>query len=98
MSEENVEIVESVVAGITDMDKEALLAALPDLISQFADLDIEWVEEPQNVEGRICRGHDGVRQSIERWLEQWDELGTRLSGSWTAVTMCWSSVTNTDGE
>jgi uncharacterized protein len=26
-------------------------------------------------DGRVYRGHDGVRQSFERWLEQWDEFG-----------------------
>jgi uncharacterized protein len=75
MSQANVEFVEGVLSGAAEMDKHALLAALPELIAQVADPDIEWVEEPQNVEGRVYRGHDGVKQSFERWLEQWDEFG-----------------------
>ena len=75
MSQENVEFVESLLAGVADLDRQALLAPLPELIAQVADPDIEWVEEPQNVDGRVYRGHDGVQESIERWLDQWDEFG-----------------------
>ena len=75
MSQENVEFVESLLAGVADLDRQALLAALPELIAQVADPDIEWVEEPQNVDGRVYRGHDGVQESIERWLDQWNEFG-----------------------
>src|SRR6266568_2567299 len=75
MSRENVEFVEGLLAGVAHLDRQALLAALPELIAQVADPDIEWVEEPQNVDGRVYRGHDGVRQSLERWLDQWDEFG-----------------------
>ena len=75
MSHENVEFVEGLLAGIAELDRQALLAALPELIAQVADPDIEWVEEPQNVDGRIYRGHEGVQQSLERWLDQWDEFG-----------------------
>jgi ketosteroid isomerase-like protein len=69
-----VEVVEGLVAGVEDLDKQALLAALPELIANVADPNVEWVEERRNVEGRVYRGHEGVRQSIERWLEQWDEF------------------------
>jgi len=75
VSQENVEFVESLLAGVADLDRQALLAPLPELIAQVADPDIEWVEEPQNVDGRVYRGHDGVQESIERWLDQWDEFG-----------------------
>ena len=34
MSQANVEFVEGLVAGAVDMDKQALLAALPELIAQ----------------------------------------------------------------
>jgi ketosteroid isomerase-like protein len=63
MSEENVEFVEGLLAGASAMDKQAILAALPELIAQTCDPDIEWV----------YRGHAGVRESWERWLEHWDE-------------------------
>ena len=75
MSRENVEFVESLLAGVADLDRQALLAALPELMTQVADPDIEWVEEPQNVDGRVYRGRGGVQESIERWLDQWDEFG-----------------------
>src|SRR5437660_6122321 len=78
MSQENVEFVEGLLAGAGSMDKQALLAALPELIPQMCAPDIEWVEDPGRADGTIYRGHEGVRQSWERWLEQWDEWGGEL--------------------
>jgi ketosteroid isomerase-like protein len=52
-----------------------MLAALPTLIEQACDPDIEWVEDPQRADGRIYRGHAGVRESWERWLEDFDAYG-----------------------
>jgi uncharacterized protein len=75
MSHENVEFVKGLLAGTVDMDKQALLAALPELIAQVADPDIEWVEDPQRADGQVYRGHEGVKHAFERWLEQWDEYG-----------------------
>ena len=75
MSRENVEFVEALLAGTTAMDKNELLAALPELIEQTCDPDIEWVEDPQRADGAVHRGHEGVRESWERWLENWDEYG-----------------------
>jgi ketosteroid isomerase-like protein len=70
-----VEFVEGLLAGAGEMDKHALLAALPELIAQTCDPDIEWVEDPQRADGQVYRGHEGVRRSWERWLEQWDDWG-----------------------
>jgi ketosteroid isomerase-like protein len=75
MSSENIEFVRGLLLAAGDMDKPALLAALPELIAQTCDPEIEWVEDPQRADGRTYRGHDGVRQSWERWLDQWDEYG-----------------------
>jgi ketosteroid isomerase-like protein len=75
MSQENVEFVKALFAAGSDMDKEALLSALPDLIGQTCDPEIEWVEDPQRADGRVYRGHEGVRESWERWLENFDEWG-----------------------
>jgi uncharacterized protein len=75
MSQANVEFVEGLVAGAVEMDKQALLAALPELIAQACDPDIEWVEDPQRADRRVYHGHEAVQQSWERWLEQWDEYG-----------------------
>jgi ketosteroid isomerase-like protein len=40
------------------------------------DPEIEWHEDPQRADAHVYRGHDGVRESFERWLDQWDEYGT----------------------
>jgi ketosteroid isomerase-like protein len=73
VSQENVELIKALVSGAGDMDKQTVLAALPELIAQTCAPDIEWVEDPSRADGAIYRGHEGVRQSWERWLEQWDE-------------------------
>jgi uncharacterized protein len=75
MSQANVEFVKGLLAGAADMDKQAMLAALPQLIAQACDPDIEWVEDPQRADRQVYRGHEGVKQAFERWLEQWDEYG-----------------------
>ena len=73
MSQENVEFIEALMTGGGDMDKQAVLAALPELIAQACAPDIEWVEDPQRPDSRVYRGHEGVRESWERWLEHWDD-------------------------
>jgi uncharacterized protein len=75
MSEENVDFVKGLLAGTAAMDKQAMLAMLPEAIPQVFDPEIEWVEDPQRADGRTYRGHAGVRESWERWLEQWEEYG-----------------------
>lgn len=60
------------------MDKQALLDALPELIPQACDPEIEWVEDPRRPDRRVYHGHEGVRQSWERWLENFDEYGAEL--------------------
>jgi ketosteroid isomerase-like protein len=74
VSRENVEFMETLLTGVAGLDRQALLAGAPELIAQVADPDVEWVEERQNVEGQVYRGHEGMLQSLERWLEQWDEF------------------------
>jgi ketosteroid isomerase-like protein len=75
MSQENVEIVKGFLAAGAEMDKQTLLAALPEVIAQICDPEIEWIEDPQRADSRVYRGHDGVRESWEHWLDQWDEWG-----------------------
>ena len=75
MSQENVDFLSGLFAGAESADKEALLAALPDLIEQMCDPEIEWVEDPQRADGRVYRGHAGVRESWARWLENFDAYG-----------------------
>jgi ketosteroid isomerase-like protein len=78
MSRENVEFIEALLTGTAGMDKQAVIAALPELIDQTCTADVEWVEDPRRADGTIYRGHDGVRRSWERWLEQWDDWGWEL--------------------
>jgi ketosteroid isomerase-like protein len=75
MSEQNVDFVKGIYAAGEGMDKEQLLAALPELIAQACDPEIEWVEDPQRADSRTYRGHAGVLSSFEQWLEQFSEYG-----------------------
>src|SRR3954453_8712475 len=75
MSQENVELVKGLFAAGSDLDKEALLSALPELIAQAWDPEIEWAEDPQRADGRVYRGHEGVRESWERWLKNFAGWG-----------------------
>jgi ketosteroid isomerase-like protein len=78
MSQENVEFVKGLISGIPDMDQAALLAALPELIEQACDPEIEWIEDPQRADARTYRGHEGVIASWTQWLEGFDEYGAEL--------------------
>jgi ketosteroid isomerase-like protein len=75
MSQENVDFLSGFLAGVESFETGALLASLPDLIEQTCDPEIEWVEDPQRADGRVYRGHEGVRKSWERWLENFDAYG-----------------------
>ena len=44
-------------------------------VLQTSDPEIEWVEDPRRADGRVYRGHEGVRESWERWLENFDRYG-----------------------
>jgi hypothetical protein len=46
MSREDVEIVRGLFTGVATADKQALLDALPQIIAQACDPEIEWVEDP----------------------------------------------------
>ena len=78
MSQENVEFLEGLFAGAKEMDKRTLLDALPELIAQTCDPEIEWVEDPRRADRRVYRGHEGVRESFERWLENFEEYGFEI--------------------
>ena len=73
MSQESVDFVKGIMSASAGMDREATLAALPELVPQLCDPDIEWVEAPQRADGRTRRGHEGVIESMSQWLEQWAE-------------------------
>jgi ketosteroid isomerase-like protein len=78
MSRENVEFVTGLWSGAPEMDKEELLAALPELIRQTCDPEIEWIEDPQRADARTYRGHEGVLASWTEWLVGFDEYGFEL--------------------
>ena len=69
MSEENVQCVAGIFEAADGMDKEAMLAALPDLVPQLCEPDVEWFEDPSRADSRTYRGHAGVIESFRRWLE-----------------------------
>jgi hypothetical protein len=75
MSQENVEFVRGLLSTAESMDKEAMLAALPELVPQLCDPEIEWVEDPQRADGRVYRCHDGVMESWRQWLDGFGEYG-----------------------
>jgi uncharacterized protein len=75
MSQEDVQLVEGLLAASSAMNKEELLAALPDLAAQLCTEDIEWVEDPKRADGRTHHGPEEVLGSWRRWLENWDEFG-----------------------
>jgi ketosteroid isomerase-like protein len=78
MSQENVDFVAGLVAAPAQMDKDELLAALPALIEQACDPEIEWVEDPHRADTRIYRGHEGVLESFQRWLENFDNYSVEV--------------------
>ena len=78
MSEENVEIVRRMYRTGEAMSKDDLFAVLPELISEIADPEIEWVEAPNRIDGRTYRGHEGVRQAFQNWIGGFDEYTFEL--------------------
>jgi hypothetical protein len=80
MSRENVEFVAGIFEAAEDMDKEALVAALPDLVPQLCDPDVEWIEDPQRADARVYMGHQGVIDSWRQWLEQFGDYGFDVDG------------------
>jgi ketosteroid isomerase-like protein len=73
VSEENVAIVRAIFDGGGTTSKEEILRALPEVIPALFHPDAEWIEAPERVDTKSYRGHDGIRDSFERWLEHWDD-------------------------
>ena len=73
--DQNVEFVKGLYGAAEALDKQQLLDALPALIEQSCDPEIEWFEDPQRADSRIYRGHEGVLRSFTQWLEGFDEYG-----------------------
>lgn len=73
MSQENIAIVRAIFETGSTTSKEEILKALPEAIPALFHPDAEWIEAPERVDSTSYRGHDGIRDSFERWLEQWDD-------------------------
>ena len=88
MSQENVDTVRSLFPAFNRRDIAGLLATL--------DPDVEWVPIMAVLEGRVYRGHEGVKEWIEHLDEYWElfevnaeefrDLGDRVLalGRWRA--------------
>jgi ketosteroid isomerase-like protein len=88
MSQENVEVVRGAHEAFNRRDVAALLALL--------DQEVEWIPILAVLEGRVYRGHAGVRrwiqeldtdwESFETCPEEFRDLGDRvlILGSWRA--------------
>jgi ketosteroid isomerase-like protein len=72
VSQENVEFLTNLFAATDSLEKDALVAMLPEMIPEICDPEVEWVEDPSRADGRTYHGHDGVRESFERWLEDFE--------------------------
>jgi ketosteroid isomerase-like protein len=73
VSEANVAIVRAIFETGATTSKQEILKALPEAIPALFRSDAEWIEAPERVDSTSHRGHDGIRDSFERWLEQWDD-------------------------
>ena len=78
MSQENVEFVKGLFDSTGQIGKETLLQALPTLIAEMCDPEIEWIEAPTRADQRVARGHEAVRESFERWLENFEDYEGHL--------------------
>ena len=65
MSQENVEIVQRLVAAVQRGDLPVVMAAY--------DAEVE-LDQSHMVDGGVFHGHDGVRAFFRRWFGTWDEL------------------------
>ena len=73
MSQQNVDLIRRMYRVGEAMNLDDLLAALPELIPQFADPEIEWIESPNRIDRRTYRGYEGVREAMQHWLEDFEE-------------------------
>jgi ketosteroid isomerase-like protein len=78
VSEANVEFVRGLFAATDGLEKDQLLEALPAMIAEICDPEIEWVETPERLDARTYRGHDGVLAAWTRWLDHWAEYSFEL--------------------
>ena len=73
MSQENVDFVRGLFSAVPDMDKDEFLAALPQLVENACDPEIEWIEDPSRADARTysrARGRDRVVAPMARELRR----------------------------
>lgn len=80
MSSENVELIKGIVTGVDGGDSDAIREALPALVAEICDPEIEFVETPERVDARTYHGHEGVLEAWNRWLDQWEEYDWEAEG------------------
>jgi ketosteroid isomerase-like protein len=73
MSAENVAIVRAIFEADATASKEEILRALPEVIPVLFHADAEWIEAPERADAKTHRGHEGICESFQRWLAEWDE-------------------------
>jgi ketosteroid isomerase-like protein len=73
VSEENVAIMRAIFETDATTSKEEILKALPELVRGLFHEDAEWVEAPDRVDAKTYRGHVGIQESFEKWLDQWED-------------------------
>jgi len=81
MSAESVALVKGLLEageGFDPGQKEEFLAALPGIIEQVFDPEIEWVEAPERIDSMTRHGHAGVLESFGNWLDQWEEYSVEV--------------------
>jgi ketosteroid isomerase-like protein len=80
VSTENVELIKGMFSGFEGADPEAIREMLPAFVPQLCTEDIEFVETPERVDARTFRGHEGVVEAFNRWLDQWTEYDAEPVG------------------
>jgi ketosteroid isomerase-like protein len=78
VSEQNVALVRAILSPEVGESKEAILAALEEVVPAIFTEDVEFVEMPERVDARTFHGHEGVKEAYTRYLDQWDEYSAEL--------------------
>jgi ketosteroid isomerase-like protein len=80
LSQANVDFVRGLLQTVNPADKDAILARLPELVPEAFTEDAVWEEDPQRADQRVWQGHDGILESFQVWMEQWDKYSFEVRG------------------
>ncbi len=89
MSQENVDFLAGLFGAADSLDKDAMLAALPTLIEQACDPDIEWVKIHNAPTGTSTGGTRAFASPGSDGLRTLTPTDSRSSESPTTATGCW---------